>query len=652
LCDGPCAENRKMRKMSREFVFIMLMMSLSLLVVSPLLASSDWKMVKVTTTVGGTVRCEVTKGWDYDVYWIGQDDTETFWAKAGSKLVCTPYPKSGYEFDGWTGTPGDLQGNKYVKNVNDGVDIVAHFKLSRVKVTFTYSGSSIAPKVTYQVSGSSTQTETAPFSIQVDKGKSITFSYETQMDSGGTRYILDSVSHSSPITANCDMTVKATYHTEYYLKVISAHDTPTPTSGWFMEGEEITAKVISPVGGGSSRYTCTGWTGSGSVPSSGSQKSVTFKINEPSSITWNWETQYLVTFRQMGLGSDAHGLVVTVNSEDKGVTAMPYGLWVDEGDYVKYSYQTSVDGVSKYWLQKVIGPSSQIRVNSPTIVTGIYLNMSSFDDINVIGEGFRLIYTEDKWNPLTYKLTASRSGQFQYNVFYLGTPGEDIAIDVSIPYPFITVGDNPVRAYGYVETIGPRIIEPSQELKYFKITGTETRTGSGSLGIALADYGENVATATSKLVIRASGTVPETGLVMLAVQLEYGLKGSVGYTADSSSNAMIGFSEMIANNEAYTFSYKVGEESGNTTMHNENIFKTNNGFAGIVTDEDGNPIEGARVYLYGQYGNFIGSTLTDSDGWYGFSYKHSGGPASYTLSCNGVVKTVNMISGQKSVVDF
>ena len=113
--------------MSREFVFIMLMMSLSLLVVSPLLASSDWKMVKVTTTVGGTVKCEVTKGWDYDVYWIGQDDTETFWAKAGSKLVCTPYLKSGHELDEWYGfsykhsegpAPYTLSCNGVVKTVN------------------------------------------------------------------------------------------------------------------------------------------------------------------------------------------------------------------------------------------------------------------------------------------------------------------------------------------------------------------------------------------------------------------------------------------------------------------------------------------------------------------------------------------------------
>jgi hypothetical protein len=93
-----------MRKMSREFVFI-LMMSLSLLVISPALADS-WKMVKVTTTIGGTVKCEVTKGSYYDVHLIGEADTDVFWAIAGSKLVCTPYPKSGYEFDGWTGTLG------------------------------------------------------------------------------------------------------------------------------------------------------------------------------------------------------------------------------------------------------------------------------------------------------------------------------------------------------------------------------------------------------------------------------------------------------------------------------------------------------------------------------------------------------------------
>lgn len=566
------------------------------------------------------------------------------------------------------GTPGDLQGNKYVKNVNDGVDITAHFILvcqPKVKITFTYTGSGIAPKVSYQVQGGSHSEATAPFTIEVDKGKEVSFSYENLIESGGSRYILDSVSPSSPIVANSDTTVKAYYHAEYYLKVISAYDTPTPSSGWFEAGSEIKAKVNSPIESGGTRRVCTGWTGSGSVPSSGSGKSVTFTINEPSTITWNWKSEYLITFRQMGLGSDSHGIVLTVDGAPKEVNELPYSVWASEGDSISYHYETSVsssDPSKKYWLQHVTGPSSSIKVTKSDTVTGVYLelpsneikNSESYFDTNslVKGQQFRLIYTENTSSSPTYKLTASNAGRFTYNVFYLGTPGEKVSIDIRIPYPFETVGEDPVRVYSYIEGIGPGMFKLSQELKDFKITGTDTQTASGSLGIILSDYGINPGTASTKLTINVEGIIPQTGLVIASTQMNYGLKGSIGYTQGINNNAMIGFSERITNYEAYVFSYAVGNEEGNTTIYNENVFKRNRGFAGIVTDEDDNPVKGATVYLYGPSGSLIASTLTDSDGWYEFDYHHTGGAATYTLRCNGITKMIIVFSGLKSTVNF
>ena len=41
---------------------------------------------------------------------------------------------------------------------------------------------------------------------------------------------------------------------------------------------------------------------------------MTFAINAPSSITWNWKIQYQVTFDQTGVGSDFTGTVVTIDS--------------------------------------------------------------------------------------------------------------------------------------------------------------------------------------------------------------------------------------------------------------------------------------------------------------------------------------------------
>jgi len=80
------------------------------------------------------------------------------------------------------------------------------------------------------------------------------------------------------------------YKTQYYLTVSSPHDSPSPVTGWFDSGSSVTEFVTSPVSGSSStQYVCTGWTGTGSVPSSGSSSSVTFTMAAASSITWNWQ---------------------------------------------------------------------------------------------------------------------------------------------------------------------------------------------------------------------------------------------------------------------------------------------------------------------------------------------------------------------------
>lgn len=69
--------------------------------------------------------------------------------------------------------------------------------------------------------------------------------------------------------------------TDVYLTVESEYGSPTPSVGddhlnW---GMSVTASVDSPLAGGpGTRYVCTGWTGAGSVPPSGSTNSFTFLI--------------------------------------------------------------------------------------------------------------------------------------------------------------------------------------------------------------------------------------------------------------------------------------------------------------------------------------------------------------------------------------
>jgi len=110
------------------------------------------------------------------------------------------------------------------------------------------------------------------------------------------------------ITINGPINETAVWRNEYYLNVTSLYSSSTPTSGWFEAEKSIIASVTSPVSGPvGTQYVCTGWTGTGSVPTFGTNTSVTFMMNEPSSITWNWKIQY--PFLQVILG--LVGIVLT-----------------------------------------------------------------------------------------------------------------------------------------------------------------------------------------------------------------------------------------------------------------------------------------------------------------------------------------------------
>jgi hypothetical protein len=152
------------------------------------------------------------------------------------------------------------------------------------------------------------------------------------------------------------------------LTVVSAYGAPTPPSGTFPFGQSITESVKSPVAGpAETQYVCTGWIGTGSVPASGTDTTVTFTINQNSSITWTWKTQYRVTFTQSGLDSSASGTVVVINGVAKTFGDLPYALWVDSGSSVIYSYNNIVLSSTpgeRFSLIGVTGPAS------PIIVTG------------------------------------------------------------------------------------------------------------------------------------------------------------------------------------------------------------------------------------------------------------------------------------------
>ena len=86
------------------------------------------------------------------------------------------------------------------------------------------------------------------------------------------------------------------------------HDQPAPHDygeHTITKGTVVTNGVTSPADeAGGVRYACTGWTGAGSVPASGSGTSVAFTITNDSTVTWQWQTEY-----QLNTGTNGNGSV-------------------------------------------------------------------------------------------------------------------------------------------------------------------------------------------------------------------------------------------------------------------------------------------------------------------------------------------------------
>ena len=135
------------------------------------------------------------------------------------------------------------------------------------------------------------------------------------------------------------------------LSIYSNHGNPVPSvaSHDYISGESVTASVESPVTEDNTVWTCTGWSGSGSVLSSGSDQTTTFVITEDSSITWNWE---VVPTVQHSLNVvSAHGSpspFVGVDSYDSGlsVTASVVSPVTEDGVVWRCTGWTGLGSVS------------------------------------------------------------------------------------------------------------------------------------------------------------------------------------------------------------------------------------------------------------------------------------------------------------------
>ena len=268
--------------------------------------------------------------------------------------------------------------------------------------------------------------------------------------------------------------------------------------------------------------------------------------------------------------------------------------------------------------------------------------------------GFNLIYIQDIAAANQFTLKASNPGQFYYNIFFTGTPGDPVTLHITIPYPFVTQGAVPIQSHDSFTMSGNCFVPgPFTPLHATGEGFTMPTTPSGFQSIVLSNYGGSApyygptSGGVASLTFDVSGTVPGSGLFYVTVHLDYGLKGmsflkgalsaatgcsdAKGGNFDANSTS-IPSQVIVSYCKPYAFSVIDTIFSDTQTVKSINTFKKDPGIAGLVQASDGTPLSGVTVLIYDPSGTIVATLITDNSGFYGWVYEYSGKPVTYTVS--------------------
>lgn len=184
----------------------------------------------------------------------------------------------------------------------------------------------------------------------------------------GKQYSLTSVNSTNSLSfmVTQPITIVGIYNIQYCVIVTSAHGTPLPSSTWFDAGTEITESITSTIIDGSeTRYICTGWVGYGSIPRSGTMSPFTFTLNEPSALTWNFNTQYLIR-----LGVNSEGQEVNFGEIDIWQGKVQITISAPSINNSRFSFWTA--DTNSIYFENYTSDSTTATINGPGSITAYF----------------------------------------------------------------------------------------------------------------------------------------------------------------------------------------------------------------------------------------------------------------------------------------
>ncbi|MEM4168995.1 MAG: hypothetical protein QXY99_02785 [Thermoproteota archaeon] len=230
---------------------------------------------------------------------VVKNNGESEFYDEGASVQIAPNPPAGYWFSSWTVTGGvivdDYMSQTTIMRVGGPGSLSAIFVINAVSITVTSSpamgvgfirvdGVPYATPATFTWVTGTTHVLEAVSPVLVQTGTR--YVWTGWSDGGAQTHVYTVPSMSETVTAY--------FSTQYYLTVVSPHDTPGG-SGWYDEGSIAYATLESgSVVEGGVRYVFTGWSGDASGTGLTSNPII---MNGPKTAVANWETLvYTVTF--------------------------------------------------------------------------------------------------------------------------------------------------------------------------------------------------------------------------------------------------------------------------------------------------------------------------------------------------------------------
>ncbi|MFA4985933.1 MAG: CFI-box-CTERM domain-containing protein [Candidatus Brocadiia bacterium] len=215
------------------------------------------------------------------------------------------------------------------------------------------------------------------------------------------------------------------------LGVISPFGTPNPAGlTLWSPGAVITATVPATVDVGGTIYNCTGYAGTGSVPTVGVGNSVTFTILANSNITWNWQKQ--------GGGT----LLLTINSQ---FPPIPGYKRLFDRETVYVSAQSPVEGSGYRWVCSGF-TSNGSPIQAPSTASSFSFLMTTATTINFLWQRyFRLDVVSGTGTELLGNPQLSVGGGSNLPVQAESWWFTTMPFSLSVTSPFIPDGTSGVR---------------------------------------------------------------------------------------------------------------------------------------------------------------------------------------------------------------